>query len=97
MRGQNLKALALYTDRHNLAYNSNGGICNEAGNSVNAIEQEPVETRVLNPTMSEASFKTETMYLTSYRMLCTKISQLLMYDGLRFSMLCLLHVSFNSR
>ena len=30
---------------------------NEAGNSLNAVECEPVETRVLNPTASEASYK----------------------------------------
>ena len=31
--------------------------CNEAGNFLNAVEQEPVETIVLNPTASEASYK----------------------------------------
>ena len=30
---------------------------NEAGNFLNAVEREPVETRVLNPTASEASYK----------------------------------------
>ena len=30
---------------------------NKAGNFLNAIEREPVETRVLNPTASEASYK----------------------------------------
>ena len=30
---------------------------NEAGNFLNAVEREPVETRVLNPTTSEASYK----------------------------------------
>merc|ERR1719154_174056 len=30
---------------------------NEAGNSLNAIEREPVPTRVLNPNASEASYK----------------------------------------
>ena len=29
----------------------------EAGNFLNAVEREPVETRVLNPTASEASYK----------------------------------------
>ena len=54
---QNWKALMAYTDRRNPAYNSNGGIWNEAGNFLNAVELEPVETRVLNPTASEASYK----------------------------------------
>ena len=57
MRGQNLKALTPYTDGHNPAYNSNDGICNEAGNSLNAVESELVPTRVLSPTASEASYK----------------------------------------
>ena len=61
MSGLNLKALTHYTDGRNPAYNSNGRICNEAGNSLNAVEREPVETRVFNPTASEASYKTETM------------------------------------
>ena len=30
---------------------------NEAGNSLNAVEHEPVPTRVLNPNASEASYK----------------------------------------
>ena len=30
---------------------------NEAGNFLNAVEREPVETRVLNPTATEASYK----------------------------------------
>ena len=30
---------------------------NEAGNFLNAVEREPVETGVLNPTASEASYK----------------------------------------
>ena len=30
---------------------------NEAGNFLNAVEREPVQTRVLNPTVSEASYK----------------------------------------
>ena len=30
---------------------------NEAGNSLNAVEREPVPTRVLNPNASEASYK----------------------------------------
>ena len=30
---------------------------NDAGNFMNAVEREPVETRVLNPTASEASYK----------------------------------------
>ena len=30
---------------------------NEAGNSLNAVDHEPVPTRVLNPTESEASYK----------------------------------------
>ena len=30
---------------------------NEAGNFLNAVEREPVETRALNPTASEASYK----------------------------------------
>ena len=30
---------------------------NEAGNSLNAVEREPVLTRVLNPNGSEASYK----------------------------------------
>ena len=30
---------------------------NEAGNSLNAVEHEPVSTRVLNPNASEASYK----------------------------------------
>ena len=32
---------------------------NEAGNPLNAVERKPVETRVLNPTASEASYKPE--------------------------------------
>ena len=32
---------------------------NEAGNSLNDVEREPVPTRVLNPTASEASYKPE--------------------------------------
>ena len=55
MSGLNLKALTPYTDGRNPAYNSNGGIRNEAGNSLNAIECKPVLTRVLNPNASEAS------------------------------------------
>ena len=30
---------------------------NEAGNSLNDVEREPVQTKVLNPTASEASYK----------------------------------------
>ena len=30
---------------------------NKAGNSLNAVEREPVETRVLNPNATEASYK----------------------------------------
>ena len=30
---------------------------NEAGNFLNAVEREPVQTRVLNPTVSEGSYK----------------------------------------
>merc|ERR1719154_760440 len=30
---------------------------NESGNSLNAVEREPVPTRVLNPNVSEASYK----------------------------------------
>ena len=30
---------------------------NEAGNSLNAVEREPIPTRVLNPNASEASYK----------------------------------------
>ena len=30
---------------------------NEAGNTLNAVEREPVPTRVLNPNASEASYK----------------------------------------
>ena len=30
---------------------------NEAGNSLNAVEREPVESLVLNPTASEATYK----------------------------------------
>ena len=30
---------------------------NEAGNYLNAVEREPVPTRVLNPTASEVSYK----------------------------------------
>ena len=52
--GSKLKALTLYTD---LAYNNNGGICNKAGNSLNAVEHKPVPTRVLNPNVSKASYK----------------------------------------
>ena len=33
---------------------------NEAGNSLNAVEREPVETRVLNPTAIEGKLQTET-------------------------------------
>ena len=32
---------------------------NEAGNFLNAVEPEPVETRVLNPTAGEASYKSK--------------------------------------
>ena len=30
---------------------------NEAGNFLNAVEREPIETRVLNPTAIKASYK----------------------------------------
>ena len=37
MRGQNWRALTPYTDGRNPAYNSNDGICNEAGNYLNPL------------------------------------------------------------
>ena len=43
---------------------------NEAGNSLNAVEREPVPTRVLNPNTSEASYKPKQH---SYRTLCTEM------------------------
>ena len=43
---------------------------NEAGNSLNAVEHEPVPTTVLNPTASEASYEPKQR---SYRTLFTEI------------------------
>jgi len=40
-------------------FSSYGEKNNEADNSLNAVEREPVETRVLNPNASEASYKTK--------------------------------------
>ena len=42
---------------------------NEAGNSLNAVEREPVPTTVLNPNASEASYK---LKQRSYRTFCTE-------------------------
>ena len=44
---------------------------NEAGNSLNAVEREPVPTRVLNPNASKASYKPKQR---TYRTLCTVTS-----------------------
>ena len=43
---------------------------NEAGNSFNAVEREPVPTRLFNPNASEASYKPKQ---SSYRTLCTEM------------------------
>ena len=43
---------------------------NEVGNFFNAVEREPVPTRVLNPNASEASYKPKQR---SYRTLCTEM------------------------
>ena len=40
---------------------------NEAGNFLNAVEREPVETGVLNPTASEASYKPKQRIATEQR------------------------------
>ena len=43
---------------------------NEAGNSLNVVEHEPVPTRVHNPNASEASYKPKQR---SYRTFCTEM------------------------
>ena len=43
---------------------------NEEGNSLNAVECEPVPTRVLNPNASKSSYKPKQ---GSYRTLCTEM------------------------
>ena len=43
---------------------------NEAGNSLNAVEHEPVPTRVLNPNATEISYKPKQR---SYRTLCIEM------------------------
>ena len=52
--------LQLYNSRYYLFYkNKFMKKNNEAGNSLNAVEREPVPSRVLNPTASKGSYKTK--------------------------------------